>query len=190
MNCTSQQILEGEKTFSITFDIPKGCRGGLLDVIVMAHRASTQSDASWIDFPTLGSSGESSMPSKTELVAMQSFVVAVHGADDAEAKRAAHRMINAETRLRAIADREETHQTNSFPNLFRHIAAKLDMDGAPDGDWVNHLVAGSADPYVDPRITKLSTAVRVAALDYAESRRRLVRLRDHAHVSTSPRSWP
>lgn len=172
---TSQQVLEGEKLFQVAFDVPPGFRAGMLDVVVMAYGKTAKSSpisGVWADMPLLETSSSSTMLGKAH------FTVAVHREGDDAAWSLARQLASAEVRLRqaALGHRADT-PIRSLPNLIRHVAAKMDMDSVDvHGDWAERLIAGQADPYIDPVIRKLPTDLRVVALDYNDSRRALLAL--------------
>ena len=172
---TSQQILEGEKMFQVAFDVPPGFRAGMLDVVVMAYGKPAKSNPMkgvWADMPLLETS------SSSELLGKAHFTVAVHRESDDAAWSLARQLASAEVRLRQAASghRADT-PIRSLPTLIRHVAAKIDVDSVDvHGDWAERLIAGQADPYIDPVIRKLPTDLRVVALDYNDSRRALLAL--------------
>ncbi|TWU54552.1 hypothetical protein Poly51_32710 [Rubripirellula tenax] len=154
---TSQQVLEGEKVFSITMAVPAQWRGGLMDVSVIAQTDRKKFGGFDHEIITLGSAN---------------FVVATYRAgDDVAASRAA-RIADAEFMLRRTAKELTTPPApRSLPSMLRHVAMKLDLEPSkPDTRWLHRLLTGAADPYLDKQITKLPMPVRVAALDYVESR--------------------
>ncbi|MEM1228493.1 MAG: hypothetical protein AAGJ40_22605 [Planctomycetota bacterium] len=189
MNWTAQQVLEGEKEFSIAFEVPSGCRGGVLDVTVSAHRQESDDDSKWMEIPVIGSAGDHSGSRDVQRVAHQHFAVAVYRDGDEQAQALAAELTATEFTLRsAAADTRPTPSIRSLPGLLRHVAAKFNADEMVDPIWIDRFIAGVADPYVDPAITKLPSNVRVLALDYADLRRQLTRLRDQPPVTVSPLS--
>ncbi|MCC9644974.1 hypothetical protein LOC71_22075 [Rhodopirellula sp. JC740] len=172
---TSQQVLEGEKNFQVSFDVPPGFRAGMLDVVVMAYGKPAKSNpitGVWSDMPFLETSSNSTLLGKAN------FTVAVHRNGDDAAWQLARQLAAAEVRLRQAASGHRADTSiRSLPTLIRHVAAKIDVDSVDiHGDWAERLIAGTADPYVDPVIRKLPADLRVIALDYCDSRRALLAL--------------
>ncbi|MCM2372515.1 hypothetical protein [Aporhodopirellula aestuarii] len=174
---TSTQVLEGEKEFKITFDVPAGFRAGLLDVSVVAigrpAKKSSVSDA-FSQIPVIGEDRDSMRP-----LGEGRFVVAVHAEGDPVAWNAAREFAEAEATLRNEARKvRATSPARSLSTLLRHVAAKLDADSVDlHSDWAERLIFNKADPYVDPIIRKLPADVRVVALEYCDARRSLETLK-------------
>ncbi|SMP37764.1 hypothetical protein SAMN06265222_10124 [Neorhodopirellula lusitana] len=169
---TSTQVLEGEKEFKVTFQVPVGFRAGLLDVSVVAM-GRTPSSSKFSSIPVLGDDSN-----KVHPIGQGRFAVAVHAEGDPVAWRLAKSMADTEQVLRSEASKIRTvSATHSLSTLIRHVAAKIDIESdAPSGAWVDRLVFQNADPYTDPVIRKLPTQLRVVALDYCDARRKLQRL--------------
>ena len=56
-------------------------------------------------------------------------------------------------------------------SLLHHVATKLDIDAEPSsGSWVDRLLTNRADPHLDKEIQQLPMPVRVAVLDYVDTR--------------------
>jgi len=111
-------------------------------------------------------------------VGQATFVVATYLNGDTEAWHHARKMADTEAALRQAATGVRASTSiRSIPTLIRHVAAKLDSDAVDlHGDWIERLVAGEADPYMDPVIRKLPTELRVKTLDYCDARRDLLAL--------------
>lgn len=155
---TSQQVLEGEKSFRITLNVPPTWRGGLIDVSVLAQ-AERQSFAGLDrEVKTLGSAR---------------FVVAAYRESDREAKAMAMKLARAEHRLREAArEKERSSGIASLPALLKKIVAGFDFgSGGSDDEWIERLMHNEADPHIDEQINRLPVSVRVAVLDYCETRR-------------------
>lgn len=182
---TSTQVLEGEKRFAITFEVPPSFRGGLIDVSVVAHGSGASAPA-WSELPGLGPREAASV-----VLGRADFVIAVYRDGDGEAWQLARDLSLAEASLRSTAVRASSPQAiRSIPTLVRHVAAKFNLDETPpDTTWVNRLLAGNADPYVDPVIRKLPTEVRVRTLDYVDLRRKLVQLQPTAPYELAMKNW-
>ncbi|MBB3208213.1 hypothetical protein FHS27_004040 [Rhodopirellula rubra] len=168
---TSTQVLEGEKEFKLTFDVPAGFRSGLVDVSVVAFgRSSKKSSVSdaFSQIPVLGEDRDAMRP-----LGEGRFVVAVHAEGDPVAWQAARDFADAEATLRHEARNvRATSPARSLSTLLRHVAAKLDSDAVDlHSDWAERLIFANADPYTDPIIRKLPADVRVVALEYCDARR-------------------
>lgn len=176
MRWTSQQVLEGEKNFEVSFDVPPGFRAGMLDIVVVAYGKPAKGNVitqAWADMPLLAES-----KGATTVLGQAQFTVAVHRDGDDAAWHLARQMASAEVRLRQMATEVRADTAiRSLPTLIRHVAAKIDVDSIDiHGDWAERLIAGEADPYIDPVIRKLPADVRVAVLDYVDTRRAFLSL--------------
>ncbi len=162
---TATQVLEGEKTFTLSLRVPPGWRGGLIDVAVTAQSVRKSFGGLDKHVKTVGSAN---------------FVVAAYRSGDSEAADLAYAFTTAEQRLRQISRHQNvrTKPTN-LPSMLRHVAAKLDLDSLPPkNQWINRLVAGMADPYLDREISRLPIDLRIAAIEYHDSRLEFTRLVD------------
>mgnify|MGYP001826846499 CR=1 FL=1 len=154
---TAQQVLEGEKTFRVTLRVPSTWRGGLIEVSVIAQ--SEEKVFAGLD-------------SETKTLGAADFVVATYLKGDREASQIAHRLFEAETDLRIMARECIDPRTNhSLKSLLRHVAMKLDVESGPPAiTWVDRLLLNRADPHMDKDIQRLPMPVRVAVLDYVDTR--------------------
>lgn len=153
---TALQVLEGEKVFSITMQVPPAWRGGMMDVQVIAQ--SQRSSFGWDREPeTLGAAD---------------FVVGMFRQGDSEAAELAQSLADAEHQLRKVAEQHPTKRdVRTLPGMLRHVATKLDLEGEqPRTDWMKRLLSNRADPHLDREICKLPMPVRVAVLDYVDVR--------------------
>lgn len=162
---TSQQVLEGEKLFSVTFAVPQTWRGSLLDVSVIAQS---------------GQKSLAGFESKDRTIGLAHFVVATYRQGDRDARDAAMKLAAAESRLCALArELPAKKSVRSLPDLLHHVAAKF--DSKPEFSsrvWLNRLLVGAADPYVDRQISSQPMEIRVAVLDYCRSRKKFHRFSD------------
>ena len=176
------QPLEGERRFALSFRAPAGWRGGLIDVSVVA--AGTRA-------------GELPWSSERPFRHEETFVVAVHrGGDDLAAADAAA-VQRTEDRLRRLvgssrlgSSRLGSSSIDSTPS-----GRKAGVIGSPV-DWlrpmidgasaavggstlddaaavVADVIAGRRHVHHDRDLRRLPMGLRIAALDYAESVRRL-----------------
>lgn len=174
---TSTQVLEGEKEFKITFDVPPGFRAGLVDVSVVAIGRPAKRNAvvgAFSQIPVLGDDAGA-----MRRLGEARFVVAVYAEGDPVARQAANAITDAEATLRREAAKvRATSPSRSLSTLIRHVAAKLDADAVDlHSDWAERMVFDNADPHTDPIIRRLPAEIRVIALDYCDARRKLVTLR-------------
>ncbi len=168
---TSTQVLEGEKEFKVTFDVPAGFRAGLVDVTVVAMgRPGGQSSITNVmsRIPVLGEE-----VGGVRALGEARFVVAVYAEGDPVAWRAVRAMTDAEAALRREAATVRAQSASrSLSSVIRQVAAKLDVDAVDlHSDWAERLIFGNADPYTDPVISKLPADLRVLVLDYCDARR-------------------
>lgn len=154
LRSTEQQVLEGEKCFSLTMRVPSQWRGALVDVSVEAQ-AEKRSFNPW--------------DRETKTICARHFVVAVYPENDHEARLAAEALADAERTLRDMNRQLQTRSTVSLPAVVRHVAMTFDP-GAPKESWLKRLLDEQADPHLDEQIRDLPLKVRVAVLDYAERR--------------------
>ena len=154
---TSQQVLEGVKTFQLTLQVPPSWRGCLIDVSVVAQAEGRAFAGFEPSVKTLGAAH---------------FVVAVHRAGDTEAALRARDLFEAESSMRTLAAELPRRSSNaSLGAWMRNVTAKFDSKSQPVGDrWMPRLLRGEADPYLDKQIRKLPMPVRVAVLDYIDIR--------------------
>lgn len=159
---TTQQILEGEKTFRVTLRVPEHWRGGLLDVSVLAKG----------ERKTFGWDRE------TVMLGAANFVVAVYRNHDVDAESLARSLADAEHALRSLAAAHHARQRDSLSSVLRHVAARFDLedDSREQGDWLRRLMLDRADPHLDKQIQRLPMPLRVAILEYVDLRDSLVKL--------------
>jgi hypothetical protein len=165
---TAQQVLEGEKTFSITLRVPRLWRGGLMDVSVTAQ--AKRKSLGWDNEPkTLGAAN---------------FVVGIYRQGDGAAANLVQSLADAEQQLRQIARQHAgRNEPKSLPSMLRQVAVKLDLEStSPNTDWMWRLLADHADPHIDKEISKLPMPIRIAVLDYVDVRDELA-LINHSQSS-------
>ncbi|MFK8115265.1 MAG: hypothetical protein AB8B91_23900 [Rubripirellula sp.] len=171
---TAHQVLEGEKTFSITLRVPQHWRGGLMDVSVIAQ-SQHKSFGGW--------------DKETKTLGAANFVVGLYRQGDSEAAAVAQSLANAEHQLRVTAEQHSRPpEPNSLPRMLRQVAIKLDLESSrPNTDWVRRLLTNQADPHLDKQIRKLPMPVRVAVLDYVDARDEFAMLHDGFNRQASDR---
>ncbi|WP_182868763.1 hypothetical protein [Stieleria mannarensis] len=156
---TTQQVLEGEKLFRVSFAVPESWRGGLLEVSVTAHG---------IDQSLFGSS-------KLRPRASQDFVVAVHQQGDLEAADIALRLAQLDRKLAAFARQHPRSGSNPFTQLWRRVVPS-GADEPSESQWYQGITSDRLDPYTDQQIRSLPMQVRVAVLGYSNAARELLEL--------------
>ncbi len=161
---TDTQVLEGERRFRLTLSVPPTWRGELVDVSVVGE-AEQRSFGSW--------------DSELKPVVSANFIVATYLRDDAEAAALAYQLAETEYRLRTMASRVDSRPSpKTLPEMLRHVAMKIDIESpSVDTTWLSRLLVGQADPHVDKTIRQLPAELRVAALDYIDTRKDFLKLR-------------
>lgn len=155
---TALQVLEGEKSFSLTLRVPPSWRGGLIDVSVVAQ-SERKSIGGW--------------ERDSKVLGEDNFVIAVHRQGDQQAQALARTLSKAEYELRSVASQyRKPSSVASLPAILRQVAIKLDLeDEAASDEWLERLVRNQADPHLDKEISKMPMPIRVAVLDYVDIRR-------------------
>lgn len=172
---TAKQVLEGEKTFSMTLRVPPSWRGGLVDVSVIAQ-TQRKTFGGW--------------DSETKTIGSADFVVAAFRQGDAEAHRRAVELCAAEDALRVAARKQSVPTAvKSLPSMIRSVAIKLDLEPKHvNPHWLRELLLGNADPHLHKDIRQLDMPVRIVVLDYADRRDEFVALnRDPAQRDPAQR---
>ncbi|QDV10364.1 hypothetical protein CA51_02120 [Rosistilla oblonga] len=157
LRATPAQVLDGQKPFTITLQVPDKWRGDLLSV----HLSATESQRS---FGALDRDTVQSSPAR--------FQVAVFDQSDDIARRWAWQLAEAEQRLRESSQQYASSiRERSLPTIFHHVAAALDViEPRISEDWMQRALYGSIDPYFDKQIRQLPVAVKVAVLDYVDAK--------------------
>lgn len=157
LRATAAQVLDGQKQFTITLQVPDHWRGDLLAV----HLTANESVRS---FATLDREAVHTSQAR--------FQVAAFDQSDDIARRWAWQLAEAEQRLRKAADQYAgTIRERSLPTIFHHVAAALDViQPRISDDWLQRALYGAVDPYFDKQIRQLPVAVKVAVLDYVEAK--------------------
>ena len=156
---TTQQVLEGEKRFRVSFAVPDSWRGGLVDVNVTANR---------LDRSLFGSS-------KLRSLSEANFVVAVYQQDDSEAAELALRLAHLDRKLAAYAKQHPQPGANGVTQFWRRLWQPDSRDEAGD-QWYQGVTRDRLDPYTDRRIRTLPMPVRVSVLGYNDAVRDLMKL--------------
>ena len=159
MRSTPQSMLEGEREFGVTLEVPNGWRGDLLEVRITAY--GTRSEP-------FGGRGE-------QPIASGRFFVALYQAGDYAAAEAARTFIQQHQRLREAAVSYGPEITRrAVPTPMHMIGSALDLYDPPiPSDWLQQWIFGSA--YQKPN-ARLPVDLRVVMLDYQEARNELIAL--------------
>lgn len=161
LRSTATQVLEGDKTFTITFAVPEHWQGGLLDVTVSAESAHRP-------FPGI--------ERQVQTVGADIFTVAMFAAGVDALQRNALELVHAEAELRSVVfDYREAIVRETKPSLFQHVAAAFDRERSTlSDDWLRRVLRGDVDSRLQRELRSLPVDVRVAILDYVDARRRFL----------------
>jgi hypothetical protein len=170
LRADDRQVLEGDRTFSVTLRVPANWKGELVEFRVEAEAIQKSFSSSL--------SSLAGIPPKSHVVGAARFLVAtyLHG-DESFALRAAQ-IANAESDLRtAVAASFRRAQSAGNASSLNHVAFRFDLSG-PDphlqqerlSQLVERVIFGNVDPYTDPTIGELPVATRVAILNYLDAR--------------------
>ena len=159
LRSTPTSVLEGEKTFQVSFAISDDWRGGVFDVTVVAQKTAR------------GFAGDDHI----HTLASRHFVVAVYPAGITQSRELAIQLAQAERELRRVAVHTEVMSStkkNPVESLFGSLTAwaKNDPKPNPSSHWLPRVLSRSADPYTDKSISRLPMSTRVAVLDYCQAR--------------------
>ncbi|MEZ6087574.1 MAG: hypothetical protein R3C05_06025 [Pirellulaceae bacterium] len=157
LRSTATHVLDGQKRFSVTLQVPNDWRGDLMT----ARMNVVQSVRS---FPSL--EREPTITSRTR------FQIAVFDASDQTAHRWAQSLAEAEQVLHGVAvTNASAIRDRSLPTIFHQLAAAFEViDPRISENWLQRTLYGSVDPYFDKQIRKLPIDVKVAVLDYLEAK--------------------
>ena len=161
MRWTTQQVLEGEKRFRVSFAVPERWRGGLIEVDVTANG---------IDRSLFGSE-------KLKRVSQRTFVVAAFQDGDSEAAALAERLAELDHRLAEYAREHAADSKSGIEDLWNRIVPSGSTeDLRSTGRWYQGVISERLDPYTDRTIRTLPMPVRVAVIGYAKAAQRLEEL--------------
>ncbi|MEM9589127.1 MAG: hypothetical protein AAGA03_17730 [Planctomycetota bacterium] len=162
MSRTGQQVLDGEKEFTVVFAVPTGWRVGLIDVTVSAQSKEST-------FPGI----EPSM----RTIADEHFVLVACRRGDHRAAQVARDLASQEHELRRLFRSHQPMQTiNSLPTLIHSVASKFDRDPAPYDQLLKSVLLDKVDPHLDQQLRRQPMPIRLAVIDYDRKRRRLLKL--------------
>lgn len=155
LRSTPTHVLDGQKRFAITMQVPENWRGDLVDVQMSA---------------VLPVRSFKNLQRQSTAFQRARFQVAVFAENDEIARRWAWQLAEAEQNLRHVASREASNiRDRSVPTIFHHVAIALDvMQPKIAENWLARTLHGSVDPYFDRQIRQLPVDVKVAVLDYLD----------------------
>lgn len=173
LDATPHLVIEGERRFELHTSVGPNWRGGLVDVEVDLHVRSRQNEPS---FWEMSFDPDRDQHAAAMTIKHHHFVVAIYRGGDASAASDAYRLAESESNLRSVARRVLKSPKRGWRE---RIINPLDLgkdhqDIARSIHWVGDVIAGKADPYRDRRISGLPMVCRTAAIDYVDSRDRLV----------------
>jgi len=162
---TARQILEGQKAFQLTLDVPESWRTGLIDISVVAQ-ARHKSFANW--------------ESSSKTLGEANFVIAVYREDDQHARQIARKMAQAEHVLRTkITELYSARSSHSLSTLWQHMTEKMDFrKSAEDTVLLERLMLNQRDPHLEQEFRKLPVDCRLAALDYSDAQNSFTKLNE------------
>jgi|GEM_PF-6870370 len=159
---TSDQILDGEKTFEFTLLVNEGWRCGLLDLTVIALGTRRKFD---IRTATWRSSSKS--------LKTQTFVIALYRKNDMVAEKLAKTLASQEQTLRSMRTKADHPNSDHFVSRFLNdLGEKLEETFAneTENDWLDRVIHQQIDPHNDHELKNLNAETRVAILDYLSSK--------------------
>jgi hypothetical protein len=153
MKSSPQHTLEGSRDFVAVLRVDEKWRGGLVAVQAQAFRKSGK------------------------LAGDAHFLLALHLANDPNAKDAAERLLVAEALLRKLAKHlAKDIKNNSLPTVAHRLGHSLSVvDAKIDKDWLDQVVF-SADSTEVRGYARLPRRVREATQAFARARRELLSL--------------
>ncbi|TWT70759.1 hypothetical protein [Crateriforma conspicua] len=175
-----QQILEGEKCFTVTYQVPNDWQAGLFDVFIEAKRQTRPFGR----FETV-----------ERTVATQHFTVAAYRPENHVAKTWAYDLFHAEAELRNATThwQQMRNRSSGFPAMLQSLASTMDhLANAPDGarhhdrdQWLDGLLQADVDPYTNPAVRRLPVDLRVLAIAYCDKRDELSTIETQPVVTQS-----
>ncbi len=178
----SRQVIDGDRTFSVTLRVPALWRGELMEFRVQAE-AMVQPTSSAFAVIT------GSVP-KLEQLGVARYLVAVYLENDEEAAHTAKQLAKAEQSLRELATQlaSEPRRSLSVPKDV-YVAFRLDPRRTNDAastdkmlEMIERVLFTRIDPYFDSQIKKLPVDARVAILDYLDAREQFDDLCNHGPI--------
>jgi hypothetical protein len=168
LRADDQQVLEGDKRFTIVLRVPEHWRGELIDFRVEAESVIKSFSSSLTSL--------AGIPPKSQVIGRSRFIVATHCNDDVEMTAAALRLAEYESSMRSTADEMLKNKSRSFAST-KHVSFRLDLSSPSPiqqtdrvAQTIHRVIFGHVDPYIDPAVRELPLDTRVSILDYLEAR--------------------
>jgi hypothetical protein len=170
LRADDRQVLEGDRSFTVTLRVPSQWSGELVEFRVEAEAIQKSFSSSL--------SSLAGIAPKSHVVGTARFLVATHLKGNHESAALASLVATAESELRsAVTTSNHRNRTNSAASTMSHVAFRLDISG-PDpklqqeriSQLLDRLIFGTVDPYTDPTIGELPVSTRVAILNYLEAK--------------------
>jgi hypothetical protein len=167
MTASPQTVLEGEKTIELSFEVATDWRGGILDVEITTMQKAN---------------GQYPWENASDIEKNYHFAVAVYRSDDPTARSDAEAVATAEARLRRgvgtsrVSSSKTRGLINTLASTFDRsssVQSQGQTSGRSNNHWVGKMIAGKADPHLDPSIVRLPMQQRMLALEYIDARDRL-----------------
>ena len=165
---TSQQVLDGEKSFHLILEVPDTWRSGLFDLTVMATGTEKRFDwrsAQW----------------KTRFceLRVQSFVIAIYREGDSNAKKLAFQFAEQEQTLRSLAHSSKNGFWHPQLNKFLNDICKAigcDCFSQSVSTWITQVLNQDFDPRSDHKFNALPADIRQAISDYLKHKNHFLSL--------------
>ena len=149
LRSTPGHVLDGQKSFRVTVQVPESWRADLIDIYIRASKT-------YRPFKPLDHRSTVSRHTR--------FQVAAYDVGDDVAERTAWSLAEAEQQLREVAHKHATTiQDRSRPTLFHQLAVALDvMEPRISENWLQRTIFDDVDPYFDREIKQLCDMIRDA----------------------------
>ncbi len=153
-------VLEGVRDLAVLVEVPPGWRADMLQV-------------------TMRATGVSQHSSRPQQLGEARLWIAVHREGDAAAAAAATRYVTQERALRSLAASSQSQvQDKALPTFWHKLGASLDViQPRIPKDYLTQVIFSTSNRFYDNEATnRLPVDLRVAVLDYWDSRNSLVGL--------------
>ncbi len=155
LRADSRQVIDGDRTFSVTLRVPAQWRGELMEFRVQAEAMVQPASSA---FAAITGSAP-----KLEQLGIGRYLVAVYLENDVDAARAARQLAKSEQSLREMATQLASESRRTFPGSKDvYVAFRLDprrINDTPSTDkmleMIERVLFTRIDPYFDSQIKKL-----------------------------------
>jgi hypothetical protein len=153
---TPQATLEGNRSFELTLEVPAGWQADLLEVQVFGYGRPQHQD-------------------RPQLLGQSRFWLAVYLAEDVQAAQAALGFLQQQARLREVSDRYRAKvEKSAYPTPVHRWGEVLDIyQPEVARNYLQQWMFGATS---DQPNSRLPVELRVAMLDFIDSRRELEQL--------------